>query len=180
MRLGRINHRTRLPRRREHRRARALVASSRSTKCSAPSVVKVSVPMSVQGRPLGVTPQWATLYSSTSVEFCQVVSRSSRFLKDGGTLIIRGANNFNVEVSETTRALLQQLRPFGKLRLEIVPRYQHQRIPSSAQALAGGTFAWFFKSRRLCRDYESRLDHSEAMVRICMIRLMVKRLAAGS
>ena len=40
------------------------------------------------------------------------------------------------------------------------------------------TFGWFFKSRRLCRDYEVRIDHSEAMLRICMIRLMVKRLAS--
>jgi len=39
------------------------------------------------------------------------------------------------------------------------------------------TFGWFYKSRRLCRDYEVRLDHSEAMLRICMIRIMVRRLA---
>jgi type IV pilus assembly protein PilQ len=37
---------------------------------------------------------------------------------------------------------------------------------------------WLFKSRRLCRDYEVRLDHSEAMIRICMIRITVRRLAA--
>ena len=41
------------------------------------------------------------------------------------------------------------------------------------------TFGWFFKSRRLCRDYEVRLDHSEAMIRICIIRLMVRRLASA-
>jgi hypothetical protein len=29
----------------------------------------------------------------------------------------------------------------------------------------------------LCRDYEVRVDHSESMIRICMIRLMVRRLA---
>jgi transposase len=40
------------------------------------------------------------------------------------------------------------------------------------------TFGWFSKSRRLRTDYEVRLDHSEAMLRICMIRLMVRRLAA--
>ena len=39
-------------------------------------------------------------------------------------------------------------------------------------------FGWFSKSRRLRTDYEVRLDHSEAMLRICMIRLMVRRLAA--
>ena len=41
------------------------------------------------------------------------------------------------------------------------------------------TFGWLYKSRRLCRDYEVRLDHSEAMIRICMIRIMVRRLAAN-
>ena len=39
------------------------------------------------------------------------------------------------------------------------------------------TFGWLHKSRRLCRDYEVRVDHSEAMIRICMIRIMVRRLA---
>ena len=39
------------------------------------------------------------------------------------------------------------------------------------------TFGWLSKSRRLCRDYEVRLDHSASMVRICMIRLMLRRLA---
>jgi hypothetical protein len=39
------------------------------------------------------------------------------------------------------------------------------------------TFGWLSKSRRLCRDYEVRLDHSESMVRICMIRIMLRRLA---
>ena len=38
---------------------------------------------------------------------------------------------------------------------------------------------WLYKSRRLCRDYEVRADHSEAMLRICMIRIMVRRLAKG-
>ena len=75
---------------------------------------------------------------------------------------------------------VKQLRPFGKLRLEIVRRCDHVKgfkvLPK--RWIVERTFAWLFKSRRLCRDYEVRLDHSEAMIRICMIRLMVKRLAA--
>jgi putative transposase len=74
---------------------------------------------------------------------------------------------------------VKQLRPFGKLRLEIVRRCDHLQgfkvLPK--RWIIERTFAWLFKSRRLCRDYEVRLDHSEAMIRICMIRLMVKRLA---
>jgi len=75
---------------------------------------------------------------------------------------------------------VKQLRPFGKLRLEIVRRCDQVKgfkvLPK--RWIVERTFGWFIKSRRLCRDYEVRLDHSEAMVRICMIRLMVKRLAA--
>jgi len=75
---------------------------------------------------------------------------------------------------------VKQLRPFGKLRLEIVRRSDQTKgfkvLPK--RWIVERTFAWLFKSRRLCRDYEVRLDHSEAMIRISMIRLMVRRLAA--
>jgi putative transposase len=75
---------------------------------------------------------------------------------------------------------VKQLRPFGKLRLEIVRRRDRTKgfrvLPK--RWIVERTFGWLYKSRRLCRDYEVRLDHSEAMIRICMIRLMLKRLAA--
>jgi putative transposase len=71
-------------------------------------------------------------------------------------------------------------RPHGKLHLEIVRRSAQAKgfkvLPK--RWIVERTFGWFYKSRRLCRDYEVRLDHSEAMIRICMIRLMVKRLAS--
>jgi putative transposase len=74
---------------------------------------------------------------------------------------------------------VKQLRPYGKLRLEIVRRCDKAKgfkvLPK--RWIVERTFGWLCKSRRLCRDYEVRLDHSEAMIRICMIRLMVRRLA---
>ena len=77
---------------------------------------------------------------------------------------------------------VKQLRPFGKLRLEIVRRCDQTKgfkiLPK--RWIVERTFGWLYKSRRLCRDYEVRLDHSEAMIRICMIRLMLKRLAKAS
>ena len=77
---------------------------------------------------------------------------------------------------------VKQLRPFGKLRLEIVRRADQSRgfkvLPK--RWIVERTFAWLYKSRRLCRDYEVRLDHSEAMIRIGMIRLMLNRLARAS
>ena len=75
---------------------------------------------------------------------------------------------------------VKQLRPFGKLRLEIVRRSDHAKgfkvLPK--RWIVERTFGWLYKHRRLRCDYEVRLDHSEAMIRVCMIRLMVKRLAS--
>src|SRR6266446_8767324 len=77
---------------------------------------------------------------------------------------------------------VKALRPYGKLKLEIVRRCDRakgfQVLPK--RWIVERTFGWLYKSRRLCRDYEVRLDHSEAMIRICMIRLMLKRLAKAS
>jgi putative transposase len=74
---------------------------------------------------------------------------------------------------------VKHLRPFGKLHLEIVRRGDRTQgfkvLPK--RWIVERTFGWLYKSRRLCRDYEVRLDHSEAMVRICMIRIMIRRLA---
>jgi putative transposase len=40
------------------------------------------------------------------------------------------------------------------------------------------TFAWLGRFRRLSKDYEVLIETSEAMIRIAMIRLMVRRLGA--
>lgn len=39
------------------------------------------------------------------------------------------------------------------------------------------TFGWIGRCRRLARDYERKTAHSEAMVEVAMIRLMLARLA---
>ena len=39
------------------------------------------------------------------------------------------------------------------------------------------TFAWITRNRRMSRDYEFLAETTEALLYVCMIRLMLKRLA---
>ena len=70
-------------------------------------------------------------------------------------------------------------RPFGKLHLEIVRRdaavVGFAVLPK--RWIVERTFAWLYKCRRLARDYEQLTAHSEAMIQLAMIGLMVRRLA---
>lgn len=39
------------------------------------------------------------------------------------------------------------------------------------------TFGWLNRYRRLSKDYELKLEHSQSMIQIAMIALMLNRLA---
>lgn len=41
------------------------------------------------------------------------------------------------------------------------------------------TFAWLGRFRRLSKDYEVLIETSEAMIRVAMVRLMIRRLAVS-
>jgi putative transposase len=71
------------------------------------------------------------------------------------------------------------LRPWRKVRLEIVKR------PKGVKGfqvrpwrwIVERTFGWLGRYRRLSKDYEYLTQTSEAMIRVAMIHLMVRRLA---
>ena len=42
------------------------------------------------------------------------------------------------------------------------------------------TFAWIGRNRRMSKDYELLAETTETLIHICMIRLMLKRLAKGT
>jgi putative transposase len=76
-------------------------------------------------------------------------------------------------------AWLWDLRPWRKVRLEIVKRPEgitgFLLLPK--RWIVERTFAWLGRYRRLSKDYEYLPQTSEAMIRVAMIHLMVRRLA---
>ncbi len=72
------------------------------------------------------------------------------------------------------------LRPRRRVRLEIVKRPKgvkgFQRLPW--RWIVERTFGWLGRWRRLSKDYEGRPETSECLIRIAMIALMTRRLAA--
>jgi putative transposase len=76
-------------------------------------------------------------------------------------------------------AWVKGLRPFGKLHLSVVRRSDDAKGFQLVKKrwIVERTFSWLYKSRRLSRDYEQRVDHSESHIYVCMSRLMLRRLA---
>jgi putative transposase len=71
------------------------------------------------------------------------------------------------------------LRPWRHVRLEIVKRPEGIKsfLLLPKRWIVERTFAWLGRYRRLSKDYEYLTQTSEAMIRVAMIHLMVRRLA---
>ena len=75
-------------------------------------------------------------------------------------------------------AAFDQAKACG-LKMEPVLRLAHQKgfSPLPKRWVVERTFAWLSRCRRLAREYEVRVESSEALVALAMIRLMLARLA---
>lgn len=71
------------------------------------------------------------------------------------------------------------LRRWRNVRLDIVKRPEGETgfLLLPKRWIVERTFAWFGRYRRLAKDYEYVTQTSEAMLRVAMIHLMVRRLA---
>jgi putative transposase len=71
------------------------------------------------------------------------------------------------------------LRPWRPIRLEITRRSKTAQgfevIPK--RGIVERTLGWFHRYRRLSKDDEYLTDTSEAMIRVTMVPIMVRRLA---
>jgi putative transposase len=76
-------------------------------------------------------------------------------------------------------AWLWGLRPRRKVLLEIVKRPEGTKgfLLLPKRWIVERTFAWLGRYRRLAKDYEYFTQTSEAMIRVAMIHVMVRRLA---
>jgi putative transposase len=77
--------------------------------------------------------------------------------------------------------LVDWAKEFGEWVLEIVKRSDgavgFEVLPH--RWIVERTFAWLGRFRRLSKDYEALIETSEAMIRVAMIRLMIRRLATS-
>jgi putative transposase len=76
-------------------------------------------------------------------------------------------------------AWLWGLRPWRNVRLEIVKRPEGTTgfLLLPKRWIVERTFAWLGRYRRLSKEYEFSTQTSEAMIRVAMIHLMIRRLA---
>ena len=64
--------------------------------------------------------------------------------------------------------------------VEVVPRQGAGFAVLPRRWVVERTFAWLYKCRRLCRDFEHRVESVAGFIHLAMIRLLVRRLAPSA
>ncbi len=74
---------------------------------------------------------------------------------------------------------LAEWAPERGVRVEVVRPATGQRgfVVQPRRWVVERMFAWLGRYRRLAKDYERRLQSSEALIMLAMVRLMLRRLA---
>jgi putative transposase len=81
------------------------------------------------------------------------------------------------DAGHESRTLARHLREHDGYTLEIVKRRQRAFQVAGLTWIVERSIAWINRNRRLSKDYEYRVQSSEAMIDLAAIRLMLNRLA---
>jgi transposase len=81
------------------------------------------------------------------------------------------------DAGHRSRKLARALKRREGWRLVIVKRRQRAFETTGLTWIVERSFAWLGRNRRLSKDYEYRVQTSEALIDLAAIRLMLNRLA---
>ena len=77
---------------------------------------------------------------------------------------------------EAIRTWVAKLKKTHKIDLEVVAKQGSGFTLLKRRWVVERTFAWLMNFRRHARDYEVLTHHSEALIQIAMIHLLLKRI----
>ena len=97
-----------------------------------------------------------------------------------GRLLLVNLTPANIADWAHRRLQLMNKEKFLDFIVEIVKRYPLQKgfAPLPNRWVVERTFGWMMRWRRLVRDYEERLDVSEAMIQIAMASQLLRRIVS--
>ena len=97
---------------------------------------------------------------------------------------VRSEERKSIPISPYPRSYKSELitvDPASSKTLDIAPssRAHSQTSPENCSWIVERTFAWISRNRRLPRDFERYAATAAAFIRLAMIRIMLRRLAAN-
>ena len=89
----------------------------------------------------------------------------------------RGSGTVIADAGHESRKPARTLAQYQGWQLRIVKRRQRAFKITGLTWIVERSFAWLGRNRRLSKDYEYRMQTSEAMIDLAAIRLMLNRIA---